>query len=137
MQECSEDTGKCISMILKRFNHDFTKWKQCHQNLDFFLCNYSNCWIAMNNGSLTQCESNKHHQQVQVWELLNECIEEAHKSEQNLEVTCKRNYILLHNILCNYQNKILQSYCTTETISLSAREVKKNHTVSSATNIYY
>jgi len=58
MQECSEDTGKCISMILKRFNYDFTKEKQCHQDANFFRCNFSNWWIAMNNGSLTPCESN-------------------------------------------------------------------------------
>ena len=36
MQECSEHTGKCISMILKGFNHDFTKWKHCHHDLYFF-----------------------------------------------------------------------------------------------------
>lgn len=37
MQKCSEDTGKRISMIMKRFNNDFTKRKQCHQDPDFFF----------------------------------------------------------------------------------------------------
>jgi hypothetical protein len=42
-QENSEHTGKCISVIFKRLKCHFTKWKQCHQNQDFFLRKYSDC----------------------------------------------------------------------------------------------